>query len=93
MNTPEQQQSTTMLNVKESDKQGFFENEEIEGTPFRLITTENGSFAVMGKQRITETMETKEEVLGELSLNTPWRAIVNTIAAVVEEINNQKNTK
>ena len=55
----------TQMNVEEvnnSDSSKLVEIENIEDTPFKMVTTEEGTFAAYGNNRITEYMS-KEELL------------------------------
>ncbi len=58
--------------------------EPIENSPFTIIGIENQWFGSMGKYRITEPMDTKEEVKEEVSKIT-WDRIVQVILIVTAE--------
>lgn len=60
-------------------------NEEIEGTPFRLIGAGTKYFAVLGKYRITEDFETEDEVKVWIDFNQ-YRVITSMITAIVNEM-------
>jgi hypothetical protein len=75
------------MNVSETDKQNSGNQElikrtEMANSPFEIITTEEGSFGVMGKWRITET-STEEIIKTELEQIT-WNRIVQVIALINE---------
>lgn len=65
----------------------LIQKEEVPNTPFNLVTTENGTFLAMGIIRLTEDMQTKEEVLHYLANNT-YNIIVRMIGGMTE-LNNQ----
>lgn len=83
--TMEKQHS--LMNVSETDKQNSGNQElikrtEMANSPFEIITTDEGSFGVMGKWRITET-STEEIIKLELEQIT-WNRIVQVIALINE---------
>lgn len=64
---------------------------DIEGTPFTVISVKdtNEHFGVMGKYRITETHDTKEEVIDILKQIT-WNRIVQVILLITDHLNKTK---
>jgi hypothetical protein len=66
-----------------NENKELIQREEIENSPFSIITTENESFGVMGKYRITEPMNSKEEVKKELE-NITWNRITQVILLINE---------
>ncbi len=82
------------MSTKEADKQNsnfeeevtkeeLLTREEIEGTPFNVIGTENGYFGCIGKYRITEVAESAEEIRKELAEMT-WNRITQVILILIE---------
>ncbi len=57
--------------------------EDVVNSPFSVVTTEEGSFGVLGKWRITEVHANKEIVHEELSVVT-WNRIMQVISLVLE---------
>lgn len=75
-----------------NEKSQIIEREQLKGTPFWIIKTEQGWFLVMGENRLSEVMPTKERVKGWL-LNNQWQVIMQIIVIVTnkikqEEVNN-----
>lgn len=56
---------------------------EIEDTPFMVVTTEEGSFATLGKYRLTPVYPTKQEAIDDVSKVT-WNRILQIISLVNE---------
>ncbi len=63
-----------------SQNEELIKREDIKDSPFQVVTTEEGSFGVMGKWRITE-LGTKEEIKGELEVIS-WNRIVQIIVLI-----------
>ena len=61
----------------------MIEREEIENSPFTIITMEGQSFGVMGEYRLTEKGETKEEVREKLEKIT-WNRLIQVIMILGE---------
>lgn len=61
----------------------YFENTEIEGTPFRMITKEEGSFAMLREYVITPTFKTKLDVKKHMS-KKPIELIMALMHAMIE---------
>lgn len=62
--------------------------EEVEETPFTIVTDEKGSFVVMGSYRLTTSM-TKEEAR-EDAKRTDWFRIMQVIEVMNETRENAK---
>lgn len=66
---------------------------EVKGTPFQVVTTQEGSFGVMGKYRITKTKEKETEIRKEL-LSDSWElriAVMGAMNLIHDEIKKQLN--
>lgn len=74
----------TQNNVEEThnNNSSLITREEIEGTPFTIVTNEGKSFLTMGKYKISEEME-KEEIAIYM-IENKWNIIV-TIAGIIAE--------
>lgn len=86
------------MSVESMDRQNssteLIQREEIENTPFKVITIKGKSFGAFGNNRITEEYTTKEEVINQLK-EPKWEIIITIILAIVantEEIINLKKT-
>ena len=78
-----------MKTKQELDKEMIDNNElvtrhEIDKTPFTVIGIKEGFFGTMGKYRITEIQEKRQDVIDELSQIT-WDRIVQVMLLLVEE--------
>lgn len=71
-------------NLKSSNEE-LIKREEIEDTPFMVITTEGKSFGVMGRWRITEDKENEWQVKDELKKMT-WNRITQVILLLMEDV-------
>lgn len=63
----------------------LIEREDIEGTPFKLITQQGTVFIGLGKYRMTEPLERtaeNKEKLRQQVMNKDWRLIMDTIAVL-----------
>jgi len=67
------------MNGDTTDKPSYFEMEQIKETPFNVVSVERGKwFGVMGQERLTEIVESKEEAMKLVSELT-WKNIINVI--------------
>lgn len=75
-----------------SNKQGeeLIQKDEVNNTPFVIITINNESFGAFGKFRITEMFHTKQQCKTEL-LRMDWNNIVKIMTLVVELMNTKNN--
>ena len=78
----------TLMNVngvdkEESSRTELIERNDIKGTPFTVISTEDKHFGVMGGFRITEEMKSVGEVEDELKSIT-WNRIVQVMMILAE---------
>lgn len=82
----------TQMNAEEvdsSDSSKLVEIENIHGTPFKMVTTEEGSFAAYGNNRITEYMD-KVELLQKID-EKDWNLLGTFVISVINSFNNYKN--
>jgi len=68
----------------------LIERDEVENTPFVIITINNESFGTFGKYRITETYHTKEQCRVEL-LKVDWNRIIQITTLINEMLKTNKN--
>lgn len=82
-----------MLNTDNNKEvQELVKREEVEQTPFTIVTTEEGSFLTMGKYRLTEA-KTIEEIRKEAKQVT-WNRLIQVIMLLNEtmkEVNEEIN--
>ncbi|AXH73450.1 MAG: hypothetical protein [Microviridae sp.] len=69
----------------------LIERDEVENTPFVIITMNKESFGTFGKYRITESYHTKQQCRAEL-LNMNWNNVVK-IMSLVHEVLSEINKK
>jgi hypothetical protein len=77
------QMSVETLTNKDSNSE-IFTQEQIEDTPFTIIKHEEQYFGVLGKHRITQLFNTKEECEADLK-DINWNRVMQVIWAVVEK--------
>ncbi|AXH74418.1 MAG: hypothetical protein [Microviridae sp.] len=68
----------------------LIQRDEVENTPFQVITINKESFGVFGQYRITEMYHTKQQCMAELR-RMDWNRIVQICTLINEMLN--KNTK
>tara|TARA_B100001094_G_C18039641_1_gene724339 strand:- start:712 stop:1005 length:294 start_codon:yes stop_codon:yes gene_type:complete len=79
-------------NVEAADKKdSLIERENIEDSPFTIVSIEEEHFGVMGEYRLTEKYSNKEELKKELSKIT-WNRIIQ-IVMVLDEVKQKLNLK
>jgi hypothetical protein len=78
-------QNSSEENQNKQESGDTFIREQIPNTPFWLVgNEEKGYIIVMGKHRISDYYQTKEDA--ELSINTQmWKTILNVIAIMLED--------
>lgn len=85
--------NATQQREEETDKQSsnyeLVKRTEIKDTPFTVITTQNKSFGVMGKWRLTEDYHNEENAINEMEKMT-WNRIIQVIMLISEELNVNK---
>jgi len=67
----------------------LIEYEQVENTPFTIVTQEGKHFGTLGNHRITEITENKEKLKEELNTFS-WDRITQVIWAVVEKLTEKK---
>ena len=79
-------------NVEEADKNGsLIERENIENSPFTIISMEGYHFGVMGDYRITDKSNNKNQIKEELSKIT-WNRIIQ-IVMILDEVKDKLKTE
>lgn len=81
------ERASTHMNALKTDKpelnSELIKREDVAESPFTVITTEEGSFGVMGQYRITEPHKNKGKVIKELKKIT-WNRIIQVIMLLNE---------
>lgn len=78
------------LNVDEpTQTEELIKREDVENSPFQVITTEEGSFGVMGKYRLTEVYKDKKTAIKDLKKIT-WNRLVQVFMLLQEFKEEQK---
>ena len=83
----------TQLNVEKENNLNsgkLVEIEDIEDTPFKLVTTESGSFIGYGNNRLTEIMPSRTECI-EILEKKDWNFLGTFIISVITSFNNYQN--
>lgn len=77
-------EDTNNLNFSKNTK--IIDQEEIEGTPFRRVRTEEGEFITIGVKRLTDLMGTEEgeERVKKLK-EWDWKFILSVMSVLVQE--------
>lgn len=90
------EQNTSTGYVEEITKQELNSNDEqlietveIEGTPFTAVRQGKEWFLVMGRYRLTEALETKEQALEE-GKNESWFRIMQVMRVMMEAYDKEK---
>lgn len=83
--TSEEEQDNKNSN---SETKQLIEREQVEETPFNVITINGVSFGTFGQYRITEEYNTKKQCEHELKRIT-WNNIIKIMTLVHEMLNNQ----
>lgn len=82
----QQARSFGLTNVSEKNNSGsnyeLIKREQVEGTPFMIITTEHGSFIALGQYRITEDL--KKEQLLQMIEDKDWTLYLAAASAITE---------
>lgn len=65
--------------VDDSKNKELITKTEVEGTPFIVVTTKNGSFATIGRYRLTEEMKSEKECIAEIKKIT-WNRIIQVVS-------------
>ncbi|AXH71922.1 MAG: hypothetical protein [Microviridae sp.] len=79
-----------MLTVKRNEQgEELIQRDEVENTPFIMITINNETFGTFGKYRITEMYHTKQQCKVEL-MRIDWNRLVQITSLIVEMLNQDK---
>lgn len=90
MNTPKADELQSSMSADRQYKQNsteLIEREEIKGTPFTIIKANNKYFLTMGIIRLTEDMDTAEEV--KTTIETEIYNIIVRMIGGMTQLNNQ----
>lgn len=77
------------LTVDKEKNTELIQKTEVPDSPFVIVTTEEGSFAALGKYRLTEVYKTKQEAIDHVSRVT-WNRIIQVISLVTEILKEAK---
>ena len=82
--------SNTPLDLLKKDERNteLVEKIEVEGTPFTIVRNEELWYILLGKYRLTEGFENKEEALKEAN-TINWNKILQVCIIVGKEVNNE----
>lgn len=93
--TPQADILQSQTNAENPDKQNsseeLIQREDIEGTPFQIITIENKSWLAMGIIKLSPDLKTKKEVEDWLTKNR-FNVTVNMIGGMIQ-LNNEYEKK
>lgn len=80
----QQESFNAHTNANESNSQSseLVTREDVTGSPFKIIGTEHGYFLALGKYRLTENCETKEEIT-ELLTEEMYNIILKVLAILI----------
>lgn len=79
-----QEQSNTESNAQENGNNSqLITRNEIKGTPFDIITTEEGSFLAIGHYRLSEIIIDIKELLRRVE-EKDWHTMINLITATIK---------
>lgn len=81
----ESKQQEELSNTTDN-KNYLIEFTDVENTPFKIVSQENEFFGIMGKHRITEKYEDKEQLEKELRA-FDWNRLVQVMVILTEELN------
>lgn len=87
-----QESSQTSAQEKENNNSSskLIEREHIKGTPFQIITLEQGSFIALGNRRLNEY--TSKERCMEMIECQEWELLMNVIVSMYEIMTANKDT-
>lgn len=88
----EDQDKHVLNGLSEKNHQGeeLIQRQEVNNTPFMIITINNESFGTFGKYRITEMYHTKAQCEAELK-RIDWNRIIQIIALTTEMLKDNKS--
>lgn len=61
----------------------LLEYTEVKNTPFTIAKWENGYYVLMGKHRLTEKLDTKEEAEEDAN-RTDWDRLIQVVAIITD---------
>lgn len=74
----------TSTNAKSQNNSDLWTNEEMEGTPFRLVGNEKEGYTItFGRYRMTEFLKTPDDVWNALG-DEQWKIIAQLIGTMIE---------
>lgn len=79
------QENADTLDKQNSNSEELIERTEIKDSPFVVTTVGVGSFVTMGKYRLTEVFDRKEEAIQNAELIT-WNRLIQVIILLNEEL-------
>lgn len=65
---------------------------QVPETPFTMVRFEDKWFLTMGKYRLTEPADTKEEIEAQIE-NTSWNRIIQIILIIIKDHDEEKQLK
>lgn len=78
--------STTANQADNTDySEKLIDRTPLEGTPFTLITTEEGYFLTFGKYKVSELVNNQEQLI-DMVLEKEWNLLLNVFIAINKEI-------
>lgn len=89
----ESQTSVPEKENKQNSSEELIEQEEVEGTPFKLVNIRKGGwFIALGRHRLTEMQENKQELIEKI-VNKDWTLVLDTIVALTLAVGHDDMTK
>jgi len=79
--------SNTLQNAEQEIKQDYLiEREEVNGTPFTLVKQNENWYVLLGKYRLSEAYQEKEEALKDANRND-WMRTMQVVGIMIENYN------
>lgn len=75
--------------MEQENAEQLLERHPIENTPFQAVRYEDEWYLLMGKYRLTEGLETLEDVISEAG-NTSWNRLLAIMHIMIKEYNNKE---
>lgn len=79
-----------MTNEIEENETMLFQQWEVDGGPFTVVKMDEKFFVTMGRYRVTQPMETKDEAFAD-AREINWHRIMQVVQIMIDE--NQPKTK
>lgn len=96
MKTQELEQSHTTVNENDNSNSSknteMIQREEVENSPFQIITIEGKHFLTLGNYRVTEET-TDKEILREMVKQRDWRLLASYTTIIAEKVINEHNNE